>query len=391
MRWLTQIRGGAPGRLFVVTISVMCILSAGCNPPQESAPADTSATESATDAARKPAPRVAPPAGSQVVPRDSNNGPRIELSTLELDLGTVSSKEVTQAEVTVRNTGNADLKLQNPKPSCGCTKATLDDTVVPAGGETKLRIAFDPSKLGFVFESKKLVLLRSNDPVLQVAKLEIRARIEQEFDVEPRQLRFGEVQAGTSVQQTAVFRQMREDPVEITAIEVGKEKSPIGFAFAKRPETEWQTPGRPEYVITATLAADAPPGPFRARCGLVLNFQRLKSFPISAMGEVVTFYKLSTRLAKFQKLEPGGVEKGAMTITADRAFEVSDISVTAADLRIVPRSEDEGKTVIFDLEVAPTAQTGLKRGELAFTVRSGDQSYKEKVRVQGVVTGPPTE
>ena len=189
------------------------------------------------------------------------DAPRIEVEPLELDLGTVPGDVITKSEVAVRNVGRSVLKIKEPRSGCGCTKVYLDDSELAPGAETRLRIEFDPSRLGNVFSATKTVMLSSNDPFLPSLTVTVRAAIDPEFSFDPKTFDFGEVAAGTPAERTVRIRQRGDEPLAITSMKVWPQKGPVAFSYEQLPEEEWNVPGRREYQITAFLTPEAPPGP----------------------------------------------------------------------------------------------------------------------------------
>lgn len=81
------------------------------------------------------------------------------------DLGTVVKGERAVADLAVYNRGDRPLTVLGVATSCGCTTATLDPMVIPAGGEGHLRIEYDSAAhetdLGRIDRS---VFISSDDP-----------------------------------------------------------------------------------------------------------------------------------------------------------------------------------------------------------------------------------
>jgi len=81
------------------------------------------------------------------------------------DMGSVVKGERAIADLSVYNRGDGPLTVQAVATSCGCTTATLDRMVIPAGGEGRLHIEYDSaaheSDLGRIDRS---VFISSDDP-----------------------------------------------------------------------------------------------------------------------------------------------------------------------------------------------------------------------------------
>ena len=89
-------------------------------------------------------------------------GPRMELSATTWDFGEVYQWTNPSTSITIRNTGDQDLKILDVKASCGCTAAEPSARVVKPGGEARLKIDF--ASYNFTKRVAKDVILVTNDP-----------------------------------------------------------------------------------------------------------------------------------------------------------------------------------------------------------------------------------
>lgn len=105
--------------------------------------------------------------------------PRIEVTPAFMDLGDVT-EEGFNYTFTVRNTGSKDLVIDRVSTSCGCTSATIDSERIMPGGETGLRVTFNP-KLMVNEEIKgkvsRIIFIRSNDPEKPELEIKITANV----------------------------------------------------------------------------------------------------------------------------------------------------------------------------------------------------------------------
>lgn len=92
--------------------------------------------------------------------------PQIDLEITEFDFGEVLNGEIVSRDVTVTNTGEADLVVDTVSTTCGCTTASLEPMTVPAGGSATLHIAFDSGAHGqeLTGQVMRQIYLNSNDP-----------------------------------------------------------------------------------------------------------------------------------------------------------------------------------------------------------------------------------
>ena len=75
-------------------------------------------------------------------------GPVLTISKDEFDFGYIPQSSKVSHVFWLSNTGDQDLKIAKVNPGCGCTRAPLDQNVIPPGDSTRLEIIFS-SKLYF--------------------------------------------------------------------------------------------------------------------------------------------------------------------------------------------------------------------------------------------------
>ena len=105
--------------------------------------------------------------------------PQINPETNEFDFGDVINGVIMEKDLTVRNTGKADLIVETVTTTCGCTTASLVPMTIPAGGSATLHIEFDSGAHGpeLTGQVMRQVILISNDPQKPEATVEFVANI----------------------------------------------------------------------------------------------------------------------------------------------------------------------------------------------------------------------
>jgi len=94
--------------------------------------------------------------------KSSEGKPVLEVPRLNYDFGEVFHLDEYGFAFVVRNRGNADLVIEDVKPSCGCTAAKFDKVIAP-GKEGKIELVVDGNKVHGSFT--KAAEVRTNDPV----------------------------------------------------------------------------------------------------------------------------------------------------------------------------------------------------------------------------------
>lgn len=109
--------------------------------------------------------------------RQESTPPKIQVTPASHDFGAVSDQPVTHTFI-VKNTGGSALKIENVSTSCGCTKAAIEQELIPPSQQTLLKVTFDPIAHGSEGrEAFHIVYIKSNDPKYPEVEVEIRATL----------------------------------------------------------------------------------------------------------------------------------------------------------------------------------------------------------------------
>ncbi|MDA1055776.1 MAG: DUF1573 domain-containing protein [Planctomycetota bacterium] len=118
-------------------------------------------------------------------------GPRIRVSTRDINFGRVAPGGLSEKTVTIRNGGSEPLHIENIKLSCGCSRAKLDKSVILAGEEAELRLSVEGTTARRTTVAKAAVI--SNDPNTPVLELSMQFSTLEDIWVEPTSIDFGRV------------------------------------------------------------------------------------------------------------------------------------------------------------------------------------------------------
>ena len=108
----------------------------------------------------------------------SKGSPKIEITPASYDFGNIPYEKVEYA-FTVKNTGNAPLKIRGVSTSCGCTKAAIESELVQPGKTTNLQVSYDPNSMGGDANGNvlRMVYVKSNDPKQPEIEVKITAKL----------------------------------------------------------------------------------------------------------------------------------------------------------------------------------------------------------------------
>jgi len=340
---------------------------------------------------------------------DSVNGslPSIEASAdlvssidvaAEFHAGTIPSTQVSHVRLPVRNKGKAPLKLIDTQTSCVCTYPTIPKECIEIapGGEGYIDLALRPGRMPG-FRSEKTITVLSSDPRRPSVSAKITVDIEPEFELVPPEINFGKVRKGESSEVVILFRQIREEPIELK--NVGKALGDsdaaiprdITFTIETVPEEEWRSAGKAELAITAKLSPSMSPGEFLRRVAFATDIMRMPSMMINAKGHVESPYTLEPtypeRLPLATILGNAATNKATATIKAEGPVEITNISSSHSKIVAEGRQSDDPNTALLDVRLLPDAPPGKLEALVRFDVRYGGASFPERVGVRAFSKG----
>lgn len=345
---------------------------------------------------------------------DLSKRPKIELATGdEINVGIIPNTGVFTTRTPVKNAGGMPLEITEVRAACGCTQGKFERVAVrsdgkqvatiPPGQTADLIITVDP-KLVPGFQAYKSVTLFSNDPITPQYVLLVKADIDPEYLMEPHQFDFGTVPRGTSKSITMSIRQAGEQPVAITGVEVVSEggRRPKGaeathvvmMDLVRLPQDEWRTPGRPEWIITATLDPSAPAGEVYGVAAILSDVPRIPHVDVKITGYVESFYTVEPQnLASRAAVKPGQRDVAVAKVTAQSPIQVSNVRVTGDDLSVTLVPGAQPTEAELHLHINETADPGIKKEEVAFTITSGDRTLEHTMNAFVSVTAqtPPAQ
>ena len=169
---------------------------------------------------------------SPLAPPPATNAPRLVCEQPSFDFGSVYEASVVEHEFVVHNAGSAPLSIANVRASCGCTVASLQDSIVAPGTQTVIRTRL--SLQGRRGHQSKSITVQSNDPLCPVQTLWLNGTVTVEAALDPPYVNFGSITPETDMTRE-VQLQSRRPEVTVTNVTCD---SPV-FAVSL-----WDEPGR---------------------------------------------------------------------------------------------------------------------------------------------------
>jgi hypothetical protein len=121
--------------------------------------------------------------GALCVPAWATNTAKIHFEQTVYDFGKTSQVETVTGTFKFKNVGDGVLKIEAPKPSCGCTVASLKPDTLPPGETGELVFTLNLGRSRATME--KIITVKSNDPKTPEVLLTIKVDYTPLYDINP--------------------------------------------------------------------------------------------------------------------------------------------------------------------------------------------------------------
>ncbi len=333
-----------------------------------------------------------PPVGD-----DPSLVPILELETAEFDMGTVPGAKPTEKILRVFNRGKAPLKITGIKTSCSCTRGSIDENnaIIPPGGESAIGVLLLPNRVPN-FYSKKTLTILSNDLKNPSVDIAVVAHIVPEFEITPEKADFGEVQKGAPAEVVLKIRQLREERLDITGVQIHGQKKDSAMAPAVRfslrlvPEEKWTSPGKAEFEITAALAPFVSPGTLRKGLRINTNIKRMPRFMSTIEAQVLAPYSVEpntgTLALRATSLEDA-VQHATLVFSAEAPIALKKAVTPSPLLAVHAEKNGTAGELKLNVELAAGASAGRFAEPLTVFVEVGGEVFEERIEARAFVRG----
>ena len=329
--------------------------------------------------------------------------PNIELDITNLDFGKMWDPTIETQQVTIRNTGNADLLLTSLASTCGCTVPRIGDSelVKHEGTAINVRVAPGESVVMDITVNtfakrdklKQKVTVTSNDPDSPEVYVHVVGFVEPQVRIQPWVLDLGKLEKGESV--TRLVTIISNQPTfKLGRVSFGGTRGFKSKILATE-QVEIEGYKRTKTSFEVFFRGSTKPGSKLIEATLRTNHkqQRLLTMRIE--------YEILGDLEMPKVLQLGTLDSGTMV---ERTFKVTSRSGTpfkvlsvrhagkdgaAVEFSATPNDADRPTTYDVTVRLPNAPEQGSMRGVLIVATDVIDEEAIE-VRYQGIVlAGPP--
>jgi hypothetical protein len=217
----------------------------------------------------------------------------IEAAETSFDFGEVVRGTVVKHVFTVKNTGDAPVKILSVKAGCSCTAAIVSNPDVAPGSTAGIEVSFNTKgRRGFQSKSVKVMTDSAINPGFTVA---VSGRVEPAVTFSPENIELGQVARGSVVVREVEIAGIQADGVKIESIEV----TPAGDDRFSAEVVAEGGPGASGRKIRVTFKSLGEYGQFRGRVAAVTNSPIEPQIGFGLSAEVTGDIVADTAVVKF--------------------------------------------------------------------------------------------
>lgn len=309
-----------------------------------------------------PAPATAPAPASAVAaaaaaatPEAAAPAPKIVAVEAIKDVGKVAKSDKVKIDFEIRNSGAAELIIQDVRPTCGCTVASFDAKIAP-GASGKIHAEVDT--IDFAGPIAKTITVLSNDPTTPRLTLTIKATVLPQVEVHPGFARYIYVQShDPGLLKQWLWTDNFAD-FKVTGI-----VSPYKFLTASfhqatpdelRPEVAGNTN---QWIVETTIQPDAEVGALREFLIVKTNHPKQKEMRIPITGFVRPVMSVTPYIADFGAIDVAESAKDMSLILVnfgEEAIEIKKVTTTTPGVEATVRAIEAGRR--YEIKLALTSK-----------------------------------
>ena len=351
-----------------------------------------------------PAGPGAPAAGEAGPLTQDNPAPKVAVDKETFDFGTMDSGASREHEFVFSNVGTAPLKLNKGASTCKCTVALMENTEIPPGGSTKVKIQWSGKNQAGDFRQNATI--NTNDPLRPQVTLTIVGRVTAVARAIPSELVFSGISAGEGAKGSVkLYGYLPDQDMKVDGHELSDSSTAQYYQVAITPlasdQLKDEKDAKSGYEVQVTLKPGLPLGPIRQRISVKTNLKDVPKIEIPINGKVTSEFSINGPRWDDEQgiLYLGAIDRrdgaeAALTITArgpyckEVKFEPQEISPSLLQVEIGKTKELAGGSVTqtrLTIRVPkgspPVDHSGSEQGKLGRVVLGTNHPLSHQLRI----------
>jgi hypothetical protein len=313
---------------------------------------------------------------------------KIQFDKVVYDFGSTALVESVTGTFTFQNGGDAELKVGAPKPSCGCTVASVKpDTLKPGDkGELVFKVNLGSSRGPL----EKHITVPSNDPLSPNVTLAIKVEVKQIVEVSSGAISLGAIRQGVSTNASVTIRRVDGKKLVVGRIE------PSSKLLQARLEPLEGTNADQAVKLNVEVNGEGAPRRFNDNVRVYLEGVNQPVATVFVNGQVLgdvivdheSLYWSIMDPSRMPTNNPLSQQVRRVTISSARPgqpLEISNLTTSLKDLTVELTTVETGKTYVVVATLAGTPKKS-EQGTVSFDTNTPAQP-KVTIPVTIVVMG----
>ena len=256
----------------------------------------------------------------------------------------------------VKNTTNQTVTIGQPRVSCGCVAASVQQNTLAPGESTTLTAQMDTRRIQFTNAVKAVtVYVPFLSPTLEEVSLKVQAIARDDLAITPDGLNFGTVrkgQVGTASVKVTFFNDAKWEVTEAKS---------SGIYVKAEAKLVSRKGNEVVYEIVATLDLACPAGVWSADVWVKTSNAGVEKFRIPVSVSVVAPLAVNPDSVKLADLRLGESVEHKVILRGNHAFKVLEVKGGDESVRVRAQSENAMPVHVLTIAVNPKAAGEINR------------------------------
>ena len=291
--------------------------------------------------------------------------PNLELANDYFDFGTADEGATVSHEFEIKNSGNADLRIERIVPGCRCAVPSLSSDVIKPGETAKITVELKTE--GFSGKITRKIRLFSNDKEQAMSFLTMEGQVRPLVSANPAYIDFGRVvksEEGYGKKEVTV-RVREGTPAVLTKVKT----------FSKLLKVEELKGDEKQKSFTVALSPDAPVGELRERIIIGVHDQADSTINVpvfAVIGGALTLRPATVSLGILEGQEDI-VRMVRLENRGEKPVRITDVSSSDSAVAVTHRPLKEGRRYEIEVRVNPARIEREVRAAVTVTTDSAEE------------------
>lgn len=234
-----------------------------------------------------------------------------------IDFGVVARGSDAVARVKITNLYKQPIHIADVKTTCGCSAGKPSKTSLESLEEGYIEVTMDTRK--FTRRKDSNVIITIDAPLYAEVRIPITAYIRTDVVFDPGSVAFGAVELGKEATRKIKLQYAGRDDWQVKEVRSRSES-----VLAKAVEVT-RGPGRVDYDIIVTLAANTPVGPIREQLVIITDDQNSPQVPLLVEATVEADVMVTPSIVSLGVMRPGEAKTFNVVVKGKQPFQIDKI------------------------------------------------------------------